>query len=956
MSPSMESEVAVVHPVEKDTPTLLEVLIGTLRQPVKSESDLVKALECSRDHKDIPTIISFCADTLPADIFGILYNAFPQLHHFNIILPGFPEQNSCFVTVDSELRCDNKRLQCSCVSTGDAADDCGWKCDEVLSTHYAEKTIPASQGNSPEHTPTATDIPEIVFRPSPQNQNLNPNQARDGTKNKQHVFTPQQRKFYFLSNQQEGRRIIFKNGSFAGDTNICPTTLEDIMSLDQICKEWESILRCFTRQLNDARVFITTKNKTTEDLENSITDVTEKLYQLETIHQYQSQWIDSLGSISWKGDGFSECSAAVKGMEIIGKDISNKMDMFFQRTSNIISIYESLRSREQTESMRRLSRVTFIFLPLLFVASLYGMNVDILQDPSPSWTTYFYIAVPVFVLVMASVFVIKYQGRITAILIPVMKSISKIVKLRSWIIQRFRKIAIPFQKTKVVDVENGRGIVLQSLRTLLSNRYDYQHHMQPYIQLLCDSIRAGSTTVAELLISVPDMPLDNPDQDNWTAVQLAALQGQRNVVSRLLDRGVDISAGENRRQGVRTALQAAAGAGHLEVVNQLLRVQADVNAEPSKEDGRTALQAAAEGGHLDVVNRLLESNADINAIPCFWHGRTALQAAAGGGHFDVVNRLLEFNADVNAEPSKEDGRTALQAAAGGGHLGVVKRLLEFNADVDAGPSKDGGRTALQAAAEGGHLHVVNRLLESEVDVNAVPCECHGRTALQAAAEGGHLDVVNRLLESNGDVNAEPSEWGGRTALQAAAGGGHLDVVKRLLEFNADVDAGPSKDGGRTALQAAAEGGHLHVVNRLLELNADVNAEPSEHVGRTALQGAAGSGHLDIVRRLLNSNADVNAAPGECSGRTALQAAAGGGQLDVVNHLLQCGANANAQRSAFGGRTALQAAAEAGHLEVVRSLLDACGDVNASAGYFDALEIAVKKGHGDVVRLLQTRGQ
>jgi ankyrin repeat protein len=154
-----------------------------------------------------------------------------------------------------------------------------------------------------------------------------------------------------------------------------------------------------------------------------------------------------------------------------------------------------------------------------------------------------------------------------------------------------------------------------------------------------------------------------------------------------------------------------------------------------------ALRAAAGGGHLDVVERLLAAKADVNAATADEFGRTALQAAAGGGHLDVVERLLAAKADVNAAAAAAySGRTALQAAAEGGHLDVVERLLAGKADVN--PFDKFGRTALQAAAGGGHLDVVERLLAAKADVN--PFDEFGRTVLQAAAGGGHLDVVERL--------------------------------------------------------------------------------------------------------------------------------------------------------------------------------------------------------------------
>ncbi|KAH7146798.1 hypothetical protein B0J13DRAFT_441905 [Dactylonectria estremocensis] len=62
------------------------------------------------------------------------------------------------------------------------------------------------------------------------------------------------------------------------------------------------------------------------------------------------------------------------------------------------------------------------------------------------------------------------------------------------------------------------------------------------------------------------------------------------------------------QQGQRTALQAAAKGGYLEIVEKLLAAGANVNAAAGY-DGRTALQAAAERGHLEIINRLKPAGA-----------------------------------------------------------------------------------------------------------------------------------------------------------------------------------------------------------------------------------------------------------------------------------------------------------------------------------------------------------
>jgi ankyrin repeat protein len=57
------------------------------------------------------------------------------------------------------------------------------------------------------------------------------------------------------------------------------------------------------------------------------------------------------------------------------------------------------------------------------------------------------------------------------------------------------------------------------------------------------------------------------------------------------------------------------------ILSRLLAAGADVNVA-AEYDGRTALEAAAGGGHLDVVERLLAAKADVGSSR-----RTALQAA-----------------------------------------------------------------------------------------------------------------------------------------------------------------------------------------------------------------------------------------------------------------------------------------------------------------------------------------
>ncbi|KAI3321005.1 ankyrin repeat-containing domain protein [Xylariaceae sp. AK1471] len=73
------------------------------------------------------------------------------------------------------------------------------------------------------------------------------------------------------------------------------------------------------------------------------------------------------------------------------RELLEKSQGIIQLEFNLASIMEARKSTSTNRSLKRLTWVTFVFLPLLFVASLFGMNVDILSD-DPSWWWYFPVA------------------------------------------------------------------------------------------------------------------------------------------------------------------------------------------------------------------------------------------------------------------------------------------------------------------------------------------------------------------------------------------------------------------------------------------------------------------------------------------------------------------------------------------------------------------------------------
>jgi ankyrin repeat protein len=100
------------------------------------------------------------------------------------------------------------------------------------------------------------------------------------------------------------------------------------------------------------------------------------------------------------------------------------------------------------------------------------------------------------------------------------------------------------------------------------------------------------------MIELVNCILDNsvyPTLMPTIALQMAARSGRLEVVERLLIAKADVN-------GYRRYPEAG---------QRLVAAKADVNAASELVDGWTALQAAAGGGHLEVVERLLAARADV---------------------------------------------------------------------------------------------------------------------------------------------------------------------------------------------------------------------------------------------------------------------------------------------------------------------------------------------------------
>ena len=131
--------------------------------------------------------------------------------------------------------------------------------------------------------------------------------------------------------------------------------------------------------------------------------------------------------------------------------------------------------------------------------------------------------------------------------------------------------------------------------------------------------------------------LNEADHDGWTALHIAAREGNTEATQLLLSQpSISVNA-KNRWKS--TPLMLAAGSGNLSIIDLLLRhprTQIDLQAEYY---GRTALIEAAVKGHISVVKALVSNGANVNVTDKTGRN-SALVEAIKNGHANVATYLL----------------------------------------------------------------------------------------------------------------------------------------------------------------------------------------------------------------------------------------------------------------------------------------------------------------------------
>ncbi|XP_039303110.1 transient receptor potential channel pyrexia-like isoform X2 [Solenopsis invicta] len=271
-----------------------------------------------------------------------------------------------------------------------------------------------------------------------------------------------------------------------------------------------------------------------------------------------------------------------------------------------------------------------------------------------------------------------------------------------------------------------------------------------------------------------------------------------------------------------TALQMAAWQGNIDLLKQLHEKGADINSKDKI--GRCALYYAVYNGNTEVTKWLLEHGGDVDIKIGIYSSMTEIPN-------DIRTANMQYSSLERQLPIPDcKGRTPLHYAVENNHADVVRVLVEDVANVDVEDELRITPLLLAGSAVKSYdlnemtkfVEIVKILVEAKAFVNAVHPET-GNIPLHHAVMLGSAEATKILL-SHGAFPIYKCQSSGSTPLHIAASTGNIETLTVLLETISRPFIDIHDQNNHTALHRAVYQGHRECVQALLRRGANLAAE------------------------------------------------------------------------------------------------------------------------------------
>ena len=532
----------------------------------------------------------------------------------------------------------------------------------------------------------------------------------------------------------------------------------------------------------------------------------------------------------------------------IATELMQETDGLIQRVTNLISIDEGYRSRDQNESIRRLTWITFIFLPLIFGSALFSMQLDLFSVAAP-WQYYIYTSLVVSTVVFLGWYLLRTRRQVRALsrdmgklmLYLALKPMQVFMRwLVAWLVKKQKKRQTDPEKNMVI--ESGQETAL-TLKWAASS---------------------GNVKVLQTILKAAVENNDRPNPGAAGAALLMAIQnGHVEAAAALIEHKEGLAYTDDNGA---TPLHWAAKGGHAATCRLLIQhgayLSATTKRQASGAKGETPFDWALQSGDETTINILLKGNKSFTRVDTV--NLQALHFSARMGDLAKVKEL--HGKGSNLEMRDEKGQTVLFHAVKGKQHTVVRWLIkDGKANVHAVDKS--GFTALHAAVEGLDLRSAELLYKNGANVNAMSNQ--NVTPLHMLTNDPNGVIMLRTLYSNGALIDARDKKGNnlvhRLAEQHGNDNNKAEMFQAVVDLGADLTLRGEDDN--TPAHLAAKSGSVPIL-KILHLSSIDILLPRNNASYTPLMCAAQAGHLNALEFLLDRGASYTVA--DTSGRSLVE--------------------------------------------------------------------------------------
>ena len=454
----------------------------------------------------------------------------------------------------------------------------------------------------------------------------------------------------------------------------------------------------------------------------------------------------------------------------------------------------------------------------------------------------------------------------------------------------------------------------------------------------------GHLSIVQYLVDTCDVPPDQPDNSNNTALLYSAMGGHSDLVEFFIERNCNAS----QINCISASLSLlACQSGELALVHKLESLNL-FSQDSTDFYGFSILHHSSMSNNVELFKYLLNRYQLSIDVKDRYASRTPLHMASWFASSSVVEYIVSIQGNEALLVNDNDGLSCLHYACHAGvHFpaGIVysKLMAQSDASVidiinntrikpnidfikrnervkmfssllkkaspcpnfDINTTTNDGVSLLHCASKSGSTLLVKALEEYNINCTLASV---GKSPVHYAAWSGSTSVLSYII-SQYNLNANDTDTYGRTPLVYSCWSGSINSVKYLIN-NHNSDPNITDNNGMTCLHLSCRNGHIDITQYLIEVqHCDINKTDNE--GKTLVHLAAWSGNFDLVQYLVTEQG-LSPTAVDKDGLTVLHYASLSLNLSLVKELITT-YQLDPHQADSNGRLPIHYAAESGDI-------------------------------------------